>query len=79
VSGKPGITIDGITTGFTDGQRVTVWFRFPGETAYSRGSARPEITDNALTWSRKTGKKIWVYFTSEDGTVRSDTVVIPAR
>jgi uncharacterized repeat protein (TIGR02543 family) len=79
VSGKPGITIDGITTGFTDGQRVTVWIRFPGETTYTQGFARPEITDNALTWSRKTGKKIWVYFTSEDGTVRSDTVVIPAR
>jgi uncharacterized repeat protein (TIGR02543 family) len=79
VSGKPGITIDGITTGFTDGQRVTVWFRFPGETTYTQGSARPEITDNALTWSTKTGKKVYVYFDSEVGAISSNRVIIPAN
>lgn len=79
VSGKPGITIDGITTGFTDGQRVTVWIRFPGETTYTQGFARPEITDNALTWSTKTGKKVYVYFDSEVGAISSNRVIIPAN
>jgi len=84
----PTITI----TGSRDGQRITVtgtamhldaetvrpWVRFPGETTFSQGSAViPIAADGSFTWSRKTGKKIYVYVTH--GATRSNTVTIPAR
>jgi hypothetical protein len=85
---KPSITI----TGSRDGQRITVtgtamhlnsqtvrpWIRFPGETTFSQGSAVIAIAaDGSFTWSRKSGKKIYVYIAH--GTTRSNTVTIPAR
>ncbi len=57
VSGKPGIQVDGLTTGIDNGKTAFPYFRFPGETSYTEGSARPAITDNAFMWQRKTGKE----------------------
>jgi hypothetical protein len=86
--GKPVITI----TGSRDGQRITVtgtamhldgktvrpWIRFPGETTFRQGSAViPVAADGSFTWSRKSGKKTYVYVAHES--VRSNTVAIPAR
>jgi hypothetical protein len=79
VSGKPGIMIDGVTTGIEDGKTVIPFFRFPGETSFTQGSARPEITDSSFTWQRKTGKKFYAYVTSDDGAVKSNRVIIPAN
>jgi hypothetical protein len=85
---KPSIMI----TGSRDGQRITVtgtsmhltsqtvrpWLRFPGETTYSEGAAVIPVSANGtFTWSRKTGKKTYVYIAH--GTTRSNTVTIPAR
>jgi len=85
---KPSITI----TGSRDGQRITVtgtamhvdsqtvrpWIRFPGETTFSQGSAViPMAADGSFTWSRKSGKKIYVYVAHESD--KSNTVVIAAR
>ncbi len=86
--GKPVITI----TGTRDGQRITVtgtamhldsqaarpWIRFPGETTFSQGAAViPVAADGTFTWSRKSGKKIYVYIAH--GTVKSNTVTVSAR
>jgi hypothetical protein len=79
VSGKPGIEVDGITVGFEDGKTVVPYFRFPGETSYTEGSARPVITDDAFMWQRKTGKKFYAYVTSDDGAVQSNRVIIAAN
>ena len=80
VAGKPGISIDGGTTGFVAGARVVPYIRFPGMTSYEAGSARPEVgADGSFFWERKTGKKTYVYFTSQDGSVTSNRVIIPAR
>ena len=80
VSGQPGIRVEGVATGFAAGTRVIPLIRFPGQTEYTQGSARPEIgADGAFSWERKTGKKTYVYFTSLDGSVRSNTIIIPAR
>ena len=80
VSGKPGICVDGITTGFSEGETVIPYFRFPGETQYSQGSARPVVgTDGTFTWCRKTGKKFYAYFTSADGRVTSNRIIIAAQ
>jgi hypothetical protein len=79
VSGKPGIEIDGVTVGFENGKTVVPYFRFPGETSYTEGSARPVITDSAFMWQRKTGKKFYAYVTSDDGAVQSNRVIIAAN
>lgn len=80
VFGKSGIIINGQSTGFAAGEKVVPYLRFPGQTEYSAGSARPVIgADGSFSWQRKTGKKSYVYFTSEDGTVTSNRVIIPAR
>ena len=79
VSGKPGIKIDGVVTGIADGKTVIPYFRFPGETTFAQGSARPVITDGSFTWQRKTGKKFYAYVTSDDGVTKSNRVIIPAN
>ena len=79
VSGKPGIKVSGIADGFDDGAKVKPYIRFPGESSYTEGSARPVVTDEEFTWQRKTGKKVYVYFLSEDGSVQSNRVIIAAN
>ena len=79
VSGKPGIRIDGVVTGIDNGKTVIPYFRFPGETTFAEGTARPVISDGSFTWQRKTGKKFYAYVTSDDGVVKSNRVIIPAN
>ena len=80
VSGKPGIRIEGTATGFTAGDTVKPFVRFPGETSYSEGTARPVVgTAGDFSWQRKTGKKTYVYFKSADDVVKSNTVIIAAN
>lgn len=80
VKGKPGIVVDGVTTGFAEGDVVVPWIKFPGQTTYSEGSARPKIDESGeFYWQRKTGKKIYIYFTNEDGSVKSDRIIIQAK
>ena len=77
VGGKPGILINGVTTGLPDGSTVVPWYHFPGQRTYTAGAARPTIADGAFTWQRKTGKKFYAYVTTSDG-LKSNTVTIQA-
>jgi hypothetical protein len=71
------VEVSGSTTGLV-GARVDPWFRFPGQTSYTEGVGVQTVdAAGTFTWSRKTGKKISVYFTHGD--VRSNTVTIGAR
>ena len=83
VSGEPGIIVNGTTTGFKKGGPVVPYFRFPGETTFTAGSARPEMgADGSFSWSRKTGKKIYVYVTYDTDAgdkVQSNRVIIDAN
>lgn len=79
VNGKPGVIVKGQTTGFTDGDVVIPRFKFAGQSKYSTGSARPVVEAGDFSWSRKTGKKTYVYFVSEDGSTKSNRIVIDAR
>jgi hypothetical protein len=80
VSGKSGIAVDGITVGIEDGKTVTPFIRFPGETTFTAGSARPAITNDEVTWQRKTGKRVTVYLElSDDATIKSNRVTIQAN
>jgi len=80
VSGKSGSIVNGTTTGFKKGETVVPYIRFPGETSFTQGSARPEIdADGSFSWQRKTGKRVSVYFASEDGSLTSNRVTIQAN
>ena len=79
VSGKPGIKIDGAVTGIENGKTVVPYFRFPGETTFAQGTARPVISGGKFTWERKTGKKFYAYVTNDDGAVKSNRVIIAAN
>ena len=79
VSGKPGIVIDGVVTGIENGKTVKPFFRFPGQTTFTEGSARPVIAGGSFEWQRKTGKKFYAYVTSDDGLVQSNRVTISAN
>ena len=77
VRGKSGITVTGTAVGFTSMPTLSPWIRFPGETAFQKGSA--VITPDAsgkFTWSRQTGKKVTVYVATSDGGMRSNRVTI---
>ena len=76
VAGKPGVVVNGVTTGLADGDTVKVLFRFPGETTYNEASARPTIANGAFTWQRKTGKRLTVYVTTMDGSVQSNRITL---
>ena len=79
VSGKPGVRCEGVAKGFSSGTSVIPYFRFPGETTYTAGLARPEISSlGTFEFSRKTGKKIYIYFTSLDGSVSSNRTITSA-
>lgn len=69
------IRVNGTTSALTG--TVTPWVRFPGQDRFAEGSARPTITDNTFTWSRKANRKAHVYFTH--GNVKSNIVTIAAR
>ena len=81
VKGKPGIMVDGLTTGISEDEAVIPYIKFPGETSYSAGSARPKVdAEGEFYWQRKTGKKIYVYFVLEsDMDVRSERIIIQAK
>jgi hypothetical protein len=71
------VRVSGTTTGLV-GEQVTPWLRFPGQTSYTAGTGvRTVAADGTFAWSRRTGKKVYLYFTH--GPVRSNTVTIPAR
>ena len=65
-------------TGIENGKTVIPFFRFPGETTFTQGSARPEIADGSFTWQRETGKRIAVQFRAAGG-VQSNSIIIAAK
>jgi YVTN family beta-propeller protein len=71
------ITVTGTSTHLTS-KTVRPWIKYPGQTAYTQGIAViPVAADGTFTWSRMTGKKVYVYVAH--GTTRSNIVHIPAR
>ena len=79
VSGKPGVKVSGVSTGLSAGTRLLPFVRFPGQTSYTQGANVPQVSaDESFDWQRKTGKKVYVYFATEDGSVQSNRVIIPA-
>ena len=77
VSGKSGVVCSGTTSGFATGDIVHPLVKLAGQSVYSMGVDKAVEADGTFTWQRKTGKKAFVYFESEDGAVKSLTVVVP--
>jgi hypothetical protein len=77
VSGKE-IVVNGVTTGLAEGDTVKVFIRFPGQTAFTEGTVRTEIANGGFVWQRRISKRAVLYFTTMDGSVQSNRIVIPA-
>jgi len=74
------VVIEGTAVGLSEGDVVVPWQRFPGQTSYTQGVTRRVVqADGSFTWQLRTGKRVDVYFTSEDGSVRSNRITLPAR
>jgi len=71
------VVVDGVTTGFAAGSEMTPLFRFPGQTTNTAGIAVSTDDAGDFDWFRRTGKKIYVSFTSDGKT--SNRVIIAAR
>ena len=68
------VRVDGSTTGLV-GAQVTPYVRKAGQTSYIPGAnVRTVDEDGRFTWQRKSGKRLYVYFTS--GEVRSNRLII---
>lgn len=62
------------------GQRLVPLMRLRGQTGFTIGQARPIVrADGTFTWKRITGKAITIVIRTQDGSVRSDRVVIGSR
>lgn len=73
------IEVSGSTSGFGMGAILNPWVRLAGQSKYTQGSAQVLVSMNGtFSWSRTTGKRASVYMQTPDGSVRSNTVTIPA-
>lgn len=79
VRGTSRVIVTGSAVGLSGGDVVVPRFRLPGQTSFSVGEARPTVQpDGSFAWQRKSGTRIDIYFTSEDGSVRSNRITLPA-
>ena len=73
-----GVSVAGFAPGFGEGSELTVWVKFPGVSTYTRSSTTLRVgVDGSFSWSRETKKKVSVYFTNSDASVKSNVVTIP--
>jgi len=82
VGSRTGRTIEvtGSSEGLDPGAVLRPWFKFPGQTSYSEGSARiPVSEDGTFSWQRRTGKKIYVFVQTPDGSSKSKAIAILPR
>ena len=76
VRGKKGIRVTGMNTDLI-GQRVVPYYKLPGQRTFTEGTSRPLVNDDGeFRYQRRTGKKIYLYFTTEDGAIRSERITI---
>jgi hypothetical protein len=74
------IIVSGTTTGFGMGGTLRPWVRIAGQKSFTEGAATILVSmDGTFEWSRRSGKRTSVYVDTPDGSVRSNTVTIPAR
>jgi hypothetical protein len=52
--------------------------RFGNSITYTEGTVRTEIANGGFVWQRRIAKRAVLYFTTMDGSVQSNRIVIPA-
>ena len=71
------ITVTGATSGLS-GDIVRPWIKPAGQTTFAEGEAEVRVTaDGSFTWSRKSNKKLHIYFAHE--ALRSNTTTVRRR
>jgi len=79
VRGRPGVVVTGATTGFDSGAILRPWIRFPGQTSYTQGTSSILVdVEGRFTWQRRTGKTIYISIRSDDGTAKSNRLILRA-
>ena len=77
VRGKKGLVVNGTSEGIAAGSILRPWLKFPGQAEYFQGLARIKVRDDGtFTWQRKGNKKAYIYVATEDGSIRSDRIII---
>jgi len=79
-SGRDGrsVSMVGSAPGLEEGSRLTVWVKFPGDSTYTRSSTMLRVgVDGSFSWSRETKRKVSVYFTNSEASVKSSVITIP--
>lgn len=77
VRGRPGILVDGVSDHVSPGTHLRPWIRFPGQLSYRQGAAEILVQESGeFSWQRRTGKRTYVYVKSDDGTVKSNRVIV---
>jgi len=69
------VVVQGVTTNLA-GALVQARVHLAGEIGYYDGSTRRVREDETFSWQRLTKKRVYVYFTTEDRSVRSNRVII---
>jgi hypothetical protein len=76
VRGKQGIRVTGANNDLI-GQRVVPYYKLPGQSSFTQGTSRPLVnSEGEFRYQRRTGKKIYIYFATEDGSARSERITI---
>ncbi len=78
VRNRAGILVDGTSVGLMPEAILRPWVRIAGQSAFAQGTAqiRPDEAGD-FTWSRRGGKKVYVYVATSDGSLRSNRITIP--
>ena len=77
VKGRSGVIVAGQTMKVDPSATLVPWVRLQGQDSFKAGSAVISMDrDGAFNWERRTGKKVYVYFTTSDGLIRSNRLAI---
>jgi len=80
VRGKPGVIVDGTSTGLAMGATLEAWVRFDSEPSYQKSRARILVdASGEFTWQRRTMRTIHVQVRTPDGGLTSNNLTIRAR
>ena len=80
VRGKPGVVVDGTSTGLAMGATLEAWVRFDNEPSYQKNRARILVDASGdFTWQRRTMRTIHLQVRTPDGGLTSNTLTVRAR
>jgi hypothetical protein len=80
VGGRSTVVVSGTSVGLGSGAILRPWFRFPGQASYIRGETSILVSaDGTFAWQRRTSKTMYVVVKSDESSVASNRIVVPAR